>query len=680
MRTLLSQSAARQSWWWVFGLFIALPALALAVLGLNAIRADEIDRRLKVRDQQAQISRLADAALSTILDRELTEARARVRNATPPGPDGDSSIVFEIDKDNVTSFPAHRLYAGDLRSDDPKHFQLITEPSALSLIERASSASATGRKEQALALLRKLRALLDAKYWADLQLLVQRVGVIAIASEYPVLRAAIADAHTPSGIPLAIVVASYAEDMAPPLRRQFAPFVDQTLRSLREGRWWLTMDQRRVYDAELRRELLLCSGAEVAADPRLDILALHAARIQSAFATSRSLPPRAQVIGEGKNRVLLVWSPPTSSDSPKWTGIALSADRARVLLASALQPLVENQTFHAALEDHGTVLWGTLAGDRRVSTPLGSVPGWTITFDDPVVASRHRFLNYARVLSPVVVLACGLAMTAWIRRRELVLTELQTAFVAAVTHEFKSPLTSIRLLVERMSSGRFVEGDSPARYYTAIDAEAARLEILVNRLLEARQLQAGERSYEFRDARLEEIVRDAIERLRPQAEAKRLTVELRVAQGVPVLGLDVESVADAVRNLLDNAIKYSPSDTGITVELETTRRGVELRVIDQGIGIEPADAERIFEPFFRSRRGDRANVHGTGLGLALVRATAAAHRGTVHVSSDSVRGSCFTFTLPCRPIGDVESSGCVRRTGLGRTMPEETEAPRGGGS
>ena len=120
-----------------------------------------------------------------------------------------------------------------------------------------------------------------------------------------------------------------------------------------------------------------------------------------------------------------------------------------------------------------------------------------------------------------------------------------------------------------------------------------------------------------------------MDRMRPQAEARHIELGLQTAPEIPPLALDKESVSDAVRNLLDNAIKYSPDCARVDVSLGLADGRVELTVGDKGIGVDPADAQRIFEPFFRSRRGDHANVHGTGLGLPLVKATVEAHGGTV---------------------------------------------------
>jgi signal transduction histidine kinase len=275
------------------------------------------------------------------------------------------------------------------------------------------------------------------------------------------------------------------------------------------------------------------------------------------------------------------------------------------------------------------------------------VDGWSLLVTDtaPPIPLRRRVLEYGRVVLPMVVLAFGLLMTVWIVRREIALTSFQSGFVAAVTHEFKSPITSIRLLLERITSGRMAPGDTPDRYFDAIGAEADRLERLVNRLLEARKLQEEHREYRFRRRDIGSLVHDAAERLQPQADAKRMTLTVTITPDLPQLDLDAESMSDAVANLIDNAIKYSSENSRVAVSVDREDDRIRVAVTDEGIGVLPADTERIFEPFFRSRRGDQGSVHGTGLGLSLVKATAAAHGGTVSVESDGRRGSRFVLAV-----------------------------------
>ncbi len=212
-------------------------------------------------------------------------------------------------------------------------------------------------------------------------------------------------------------------------------------------------------------------------------------------------------------------------------------------------------------------------------------------------------------------------------------------------------------MTERLTSGRIPSDGSPARYHAAIVAETDRLEGLVNRLLESQKLQSSQREYTFQPASLHAITSEAVERLRTQAEAKAIQLEVEAADTPPLL-LDVDAMADTIRNLIDNAIKYSPPGTRVVLSLASDGHAVALTVADEGIGVDPDETDRLFDAFYRSRRGDRANVHGTGLGLSLVRATAEAHGGRVSVATNGERGSRFTVWLPINPVGrHVASDG-----------------------
>ncbi len=160
----------------------------------------------------------------------------------------------------------------------------------------------------------------------------------------------------------------------------------------------------------------------------------------------------------------------------------------------------------------------------------------------------------------MLMLAVGLVMTVRVIRQEVALNELQAKFVAAVSHELKSPLTGIRLLMERMAGGRLKAPEETREYYAAIGRETDRLESLVSRLLESQAIQSERRKYDFAPASLDEIAGSAIQRLRPQAEAKGIRLAAQADAGVPHLPLDKTAIGDAIENLLDNAIKYSPPE------------------------------------------------------------------------------------------------------------------------
>jgi signal transduction histidine kinase len=134
--------------------------------------------------------------------------------------------------------------------------------------------------------------------------------------------------------------------------------------------------------------------------------------------------------------------------------------------------------------------------------------------------------------------------------------------------------------------------------------------------------------------------------MQAQAHVKGITLSTRTTTEIPAIEVDVESVRDALRNLVDNAIKYSPAGTTVDVDVRMDGDQVAVCVADEGVGVDAEETSRLFEPFYRGRRGDRANVRGTGLGLALVKATVEAHGGSVTVTPRTPRGSCFTMRLP----------------------------------
>jgi signal transduction histidine kinase len=649
MTRLSAHALARRSWWWVFALFIALPAVALALLGVDGLRADEIARQQRALEEQAQMARVADASLSNVLEAEVAEARHLALDRGGLIGDPPPSVVFRMDGPRGVSFPGDRVFAGPFGAEPPREAVRPLRASTRTRIEKALAADAQSRVAEAKSLYEEVGSDEAARGWAELQLL-----LLGPAELTPSRIASIADPrragsseYSPSGIPLAMVASAVSQDVSGQARAQFLPLLEQTLDNLRRGRWWLSLEARLAYDAELRRWLSDAgSTRDAGADGRLQAIEELVPEILSAFARSHGVPPRVDTVGMAAGRQIIVWTRPADVSRP-WTGVVISGPRVDTLFATALAPLELARPFLPIIAGPEGSPWAVTAVDgpqgRRLA--LDSLSGWSITFPDRQDDGGQRtLLNYARVLFPLVVLGFGLVMTAWIMRREMALTALQATFVASVTHEFKSPITSIRLLIERLA-GRSVPPETVERYHTAIGAEADRLETLVNRLLTAQTLHRGRVFYTFREAALEAIVQEALVQMRPQADARRIELSLNSASAIPALALDAESVSDAVRNLVDNAIKYSPDGTRVEVTLAAHTDRVELSVSDQGIGVDPADTERIFEPFVRSRRGDHANVHGTGLGLSLVKATAEAHGGSVTVRSSDV-GSRFTVVFP----------------------------------
>jgi two-component system phosphate regulon sensor histidine kinase PhoR len=306
--------------------------------------------------------------------------------------------------------------------------------------------------------------------------------------------------------------------------------------------------------------------------------------------------------------------------------------------------------YAASLADSsGRVLWGDRASSARRSFPLRSVSGWELRLGEANTGDQgRRFLWYAFVLLLLMMLAFGVAVTLRTARREMELGRLQAEFAAGVTHEFKSPITGIRLLMERIIGGRVNSRSTIQDYYTAVCRETDRLELLVNRLLETHRIQSGQARYHFAPHCMADIAESAISRLRAQADAKRIHLTLETDDAQREADLDCTAIQDSLENLIENAIKYSPPDTSVAVTVEHTAKEVRVTVRDQGAGIDPADLPRIFDRFYRGRRDERQSVRGTGLGLPLVKAVVEGHGGLVEVKSIPGKGSEFCLRIPLR--------------------------------
>ena len=598
-----------RTWWWTFGLFIAAPALALAVLGLRTVRLERIEREQQLRDQQAQIARLADAALSAALTQiETSEAASR------------GYPVFSLESQGLRLYPRERVYFGEF-GRQPAFARRAWPAGTRQLIEQAQAAEAQQRAQDALPLYQRLRSI-EARLrpWAELSEARVRGAVPLLANP----EWSRSEATTPSGLPVALLACAHVEQAAQTDRARFRPLLEATLENLRAGRWWLSYEERRFHDEELRRLLAL-----VGAGPGMSEDA-HLAELAAVERVVGRLAPRLR---EGPLRhfeagVLVLW--PGAQH-----GVAIAQPRLASLLGAVLAPLLPS----------GAVVREGQGGVNAAA--LRALPGWELAFRSPAATGwfdQRRLLWYGFICLLVIMLMAGLAMTVRVVRREVELARLQSEFVAAVTHEFKSPITSIRLLMERISGGRLQTPEAAGEYYAAVGRETDRLERLVNRLLESQKIQAGQKRYRFEPASILALAEAALDRLTPQAEAKSIALKLEARREIPELQLDQAAMADALENLLDNAIKYSPSGTEVSVVVEAREQQVCLEVRDQGAGIEADDLPHIFDRFYRGRQ----NAHGTGLGLSLVKAAVEAHGGTVTVTSLPGRGSTFCLRLPVR--------------------------------
>ncbi|WP_437767928.1 HAMP domain-containing sensor histidine kinase [Sorangium sp. So ce281] len=222
--------------------------------------------------------------------------------------------------------------------------------------------------------------------------------------------------------------------------------------------------------------------------------------------------------------------------------------------------------------------------------------------------------------------------------------ENQLTFIAGVAHDLRNPLTALQMKVGRFDpTGPAPTAEHARRANDLVARQVARMDRLVGDLLDATRIHAGRIELKLEACDLRELAREAAELFQPLSSAHEIIVSS--AAGPVVARCDPSRIAQVLNNLISNAIKYSPQRGGITVSVGEDRDRAFVTVADQGIGIEPEDVERIFEPF-RRVGACRELVPGVGLGLWLARRIAEAHGGSLGVSSAPGQGSVFLLELP----------------------------------
>jgi signal transduction histidine kinase len=235
--------------------------------------------------------------------------------------------------------------------------------------------------------------------------------------------------------------------------------------------------------------------------------------------------------------------------------------------------------------------------------------------------------------------------------RELAVARLQTDFVSAVSHEFRSPLTTLRSMSEMLERGRVPSEERKQRYYELMARETGRLHRLVEDLLDFGRIEAGARVYDMRPTDIGAVVPQAVAEFQEEHAAAGFRITVVELQSALILA-DVEGLRRALRNLLENAVKYSGESRDVRVAVRSDDRHASITVGDAGMGISQQDLRRIFQKFERGAEAKASSIAGTGLGLALVSSIMRAHGGTVHVESTLHRGSTFTLTFPCAAADD----------------------------
>lgn len=262
---------------------------------------------------------------------------------------------------------------------------------------------------------------------------------------------------------------------------------------------------------------------------------------------------------------------------------------------------------------------------------------------DASIAEQRRFLVWTGVLTTLAILlisgTAGLALN-----RQFALNELKNTSVATVAHELRTPLASMRMLVDTLREGRVRSEEQRREYLELIAAENERLSRLAENFLTFSRLDRGVQPLHLEAVAPREAADKAVGAMRARLEGVEFTFD--VPEDLPAVRADRDALAQVLGNLLDNALKYTGEEKSIALRARAEGRTAVFSVEDNGIGLTPAECGAIFRPFFQVDQRLSRSREGCGLGLAIVRRIVDAHGGEISVASAPGKGSVFTVKLP----------------------------------
>lgn len=223
--------------------------------------------------------------------------------------------------------------------------------------------------------------------------------------------------------------------------------------------------------------------------------------------------------------------------------------------------------------------------------------------------------------------------------------------IAAVSHDLRTPLTSIRAMTEALADGVVADPATVSRYYSTIRSQIESLSILINDLFELSQLDTGQIQLRLEPVNLNDLLSDVLETMQAQARAKGVTLKGTFSQDLPLIRVELAKIQRALYNLVQNAIRHTSADGSISLVTRIVPEGIQVDVADTGEGITAEDLPHVFDQFFRGEKSRSRETGGTGLGLAIAKRIIEAHRGRIWVESQAGQGARFSFILPVTGVG-----------------------------
>ncbi len=264
---------------------------------------------------------------------------------------------------------------------------------------------------------------------------------------------------------------------------------------------------------------------------------------------------------------------------------------------------------------------------------------------------RSLWLNFlGAIVFTTIILFC-FAYTINVIFRQKKLSSMKTDFINNMTHEFKTPIATISLAADSITSPIVAsKPDKVSRFANIIKQENKRMNSQVEKVLQMALLDRRDFSLNVSEVNLHDVIQNAVENINLQVEKKGGIAEAHLEAERPIIEGDATHLSNMINNLLDNANKYSPDQPEISVHTRNVPNGLEVTIRDRGIGMTKEQRKHIFDKFYRVHTGDLHDVKGFGLGLSYVRAMVTAHQGQIDVKSELGKGSAFTLFFPFKQV------------------------------
>jgi signal transduction histidine kinase len=285
--------------------------------------------------------------------------------------------------------------------------------------------------------------------------------------------------------------------------------------------------------------------------------------------------------------------------------------------------------------------------------PAGvALPGWELALapsgGEPLdEIGKRQTASYLWIgFLSIAAVAITALVAAQMLRRQWRVARLKADLLAAVSHELKTPLSGMRVLVDTLLEEESFEAIKTREYLELIARENVRLSRLIDNFLTFSRLERNRQKFDLLDAQPKAVVQAAVEAVRERFQTSDCKLDVAVAADLPAVRADQDAMVTVLLNLLDNAYKYSPGEKRIALRAFLQNRRVIFAVEDHGIGIAAGERKKIFRRFYQVDRSLSRDVGGCGLGLSIVEFIVRAHGGEVAVKSDPGKGSTFSVILP----------------------------------